>query len=35
MRANLQFDNFYLHEKRKILSVSTWEPVKVAQTKNS
>ena len=35
MRANLQFDNFYLHQKRKMLSVSTREPVKVAQTKNS
>ena len=35
MRVNLQFDNFYLHQKRKMLSVSTWEPVKVAQTKNS
>ena len=35
MRASLQFDNFYLHQKRKMLSVSTWEPMKVAQTKSS
>ena len=35
MRANLQFSHFHLRQKGNFLSVSTWEPMKVAQTKNS
>ena len=35
MRANLQFSHFHLRQKGNFLSVSTWEPMKVALTKNS